>query len=261
MPSLDQMENQFMETLVALGEYLNQMVMVGGWCPFLYSEYLWKINVPNILTTTDIDLGVKDAGTKYYKPTVYDVLKRCGYEVDKLYKDEEFPIEFISKKGNTELKIEFITSFYTSDDTLNRFLGRQLSCHRIEAFEILLENTVEIEVVYKKRKIKLNLPNPETFMFHKGISFAMRSAEFKRDKDLFYMYFILRYCPDQEELIKRFRKYENTEMWDSFQCNLSEYFDDFTKPGYGIIRKYLPPAEAIGSINEEIKSDIDKLRI
>ncbi len=146
MSELEKLEKGFIETVEILKEYLPQMVIVGGWCPYLYARYLWERKIPNIPTTFDIDLGVLETGSKHFETTVYDKLKSAGLALERLYADEETPVEFIYKKSTVELKIEFITSFETSDDTLNRFLGSQLACNRIEAFELLLKQTLTVPV-------------------------------------------------------------------------------------------------------------------
>lgn len=79
---------------------------------------------------------------------------------------------------------------------MNRFLGSGLACNRIDAFELLLKQTVTIPLKVKGETLTIKVPRPEIFFYHKVITFVMRSANFKRDKDLFYAYFILRFHPD-----------------------------------------------------------------
>jgi hypothetical protein len=43
----DAYEEAFHETLLALGqENLNNLIVVGGWCPYLYTTYIWKKPTP-----------------------------------------------------------------------------------------------------------------------------------------------------------------------------------------------------------------------
>ncbi len=40
---MDLFEKAFHETITALGqENLNNLIIVGGWCPYLYAQYIWK---------------------------------------------------------------------------------------------------------------------------------------------------------------------------------------------------------------------------
>lgn len=259
MPDLEVFEKQFLDTLAELGEDLDKIVIVGGWCPFLYAKYLWHRHLPAMPTTLDIDLGVTETGTKRYPVTVYEKLKKAGFAVERLYPDEAEPIEFVSKKGKSELKLEFITSFLTSDDTLNRFLGKELACNRIEAFEILLASPLVLEIKHGKHPLKLRIPDPATFLFHKGISFVMRGSGYKLGKDLFYVYFILKYHPDRAALLAGLEKLRPHELFDNFRQNLQEYLDDFDQPGYAIIRKFLGRSIDPRTVNKEIKETFTDL--
>ena len=99
MSEFKKLEKGFLDTLVLLSEALPEIVIVGGWCPYLYARYLWKKAIPNIPTTTDIDLGVIETGSKRFEITIYDRLKESGLAIERIYEEEEVPIEFIYKSG------------------------------------------------------------------------------------------------------------------------------------------------------------------
>ena len=168
-------------------------------------------------------------------------------------------IEFINQKGEIRLKLEFITSFNTSDDTLNRFLGKELACNRIETFELLLDMPMTLEIEHQKRKMLVNVPEPATFLFHKGISFVMRGDDYKRDKDLFYVYFILRNCPYRELLLQRLKDYKNHELFSNFRGNLKNYLKDYSQRGYRMIKRFLSQYEDERTVYREIKGEISEL--
>lgn len=258
MSEFKELEKGFLDTLVLLSDVLSKIVIVGGWCPYLYAHYLWKKMIPNIPTTTDIDLGVVETGSKRFEITIYDRLKEAGLAIERIYEEEEVPIEFIYKRGEAELKIEFITSFETSDDTLNRFLGSKLACNRIEAFELLLKNPVFIELKHSGKKLTLHIPSPAAFLYHKGVTFVMRSNEMKRDKDLFYVFFVLKFCPNREELLQALRGFEGDEYFESFRRNLKDYLSDVTQPGYRMLRPFVRRWVGERKINEEIKAVFDE---
>ena len=253
MSEIEKLEKGFLDTLSALDESLDKIIIVGGWCPYLYTNYLWQRRIPNIPTTTDIDLGVMETGAKRFDLTVYDKLKKAGFQVERLYEREEEPIEFVYKKKELELKVEFITSFETSDDTLNRFLGSKLACNRIEAFEVLLEDPIQISIKHLGKNMSVSIPKPETFLFHKGISFVMRSDDFKRDKDLFYVYFVLKFAPDQKTLLESIARFKKHEYFKSFKQNLRHYLSEVSKPGYLMLWPFLKGLIDDKKINDEIR--------
>ena len=253
MSDFQTMEKGFLDTLLAIEDRLDKIIIVGGWCPYLYAKYLWRKKIPNIPTTTDIDLGVLETGSRKFDQTIYDKLSEAGLAVERIYEDEPEPIEFVYKKREIEMKVEFITSFETSDDTLNRFLGRRLACNRIEAFEILLEDPARININHSGENLLLNIPKPETFLYHKGITFVMRSYEAKRDKDLSYVYLILKFCPDQKALLEALARYKKHELFKSFRQNLKKHLSDVSKPGYVMLRPFVRRWVEEKKINQEIK--------
>lgn len=257
MSEFEAFSRGFWDTLSVLGDSLDKMIIVGGWCPYLYANYLWEKKVPGMPTTSDIDFGVIETGPFRFDQTVYDQLKKAGFSIARLYEAEEAPIEFVYKKNELELKLEFITSFETSDDTLNRFLGKELACNRIEAFEILLENPEQITLMHSGKKISLNIPRPETFLYHKAITFVMRSFELKRDKDLFYVYFVMKFCPDQRVLLESLERFRRHELFESFKENLKQYLSNASKSGYQMLRPFLRGWIDEKKINDEIRATFD----
>lgn len=259
MPELEKLEKGFLGTVEILTDYLSQIVIVGGWCPYLYARYLWKKKIPNIPTTLDVDLGVIETGSRYFERTVYDQLKSAGLVLERIYDDEATPVEFIYKKRTVELKIEFITSFQTTDDTLNRFLGSDLACNRIDAFELLLADTLTFPMPVKGKMISIRVPTPEMFLYHKGITFVMRSADFKRDKDLFYVYFVLKFHPNPKRLLQKLADFKKDDYFHVFKQNLREYLYKTTSPGYLILRPFLRNRMAETAINRDIRDTFSGL--
>lgn len=246
------LEKGFWNTLLAIGEGIDKILIVGGWCPYLYAQYLWRKEIPNIPTTTDMDLGVLEAGSLNFDRTIYDRLSAAGLAAERIYEKEAEPVEFVYKRKGFEMKVEFITSFETTDDTLNRFLGRSLACNRIEAFEILLEGYAGIDIHHSGQNLRLNIPRPETFLYHKGITFVMRSGEAKRDKDLSYVYFMLKFCPDPKALLEALARYQKHELFQSFRANLNEFLADVSQPGYKILRPFVRRWVEEKRVNQEI---------
>lgn len=240
MSELDLFESALFETLYALGDSLEQMIVVGGWCPYLYTKYLWKLPLNEIPRTFDIDIGVKESGSFRFNPTVYERLLNAGYLTERLYDLEIFPIEFLYKKQDHRVKVEFITSFEVSDDTLQRFLGSQLACHRIEGFDILLQSQhLVLEIPYNGSHLMLKIVEPAIFLFHKGITFINRSSKEKKDKDLLYVYYILKFCPQIPDLIASLRRLKESEYFQIFSDNMLSYIGRRGQPGYGMLARFL----------------------
>lgn len=256
---MQKLENAFLSALSALRCELPNLVVVGGWCPYLYATYLWKKKIPNIPTTMDIDLGVVEVGPNKSGATVYDRLKQVGLAMERLYSQESEPIEFIYKQRHLEMRLEFLTSFETSDDTLNRFLGQELACHRLEAFEVLLQDPLTLEVGPAAGRLPVRVPRPAMFLFHKGITFTNRSEEVKRDKDLFYIYFMLRFAPSRKALLGVILGLKSHGYFEVFRKNLADYFSDPSCTGYLALRPFLSRWVEERDINREIEETFREL--
>ena len=95
MSSHSEIEKSFLATLADLEDILDKILVVGGWCPFLYAKYLWKIPMENIPRTTDIDFGVWETGSVRYEPTVYARLLAAGYETEPYSSTDTNQVEFL----------------------------------------------------------------------------------------------------------------------------------------------------------------------
>ena len=222
MSSQNDVEKGFLETLTSLNDVLDKIMVVGGWCPYLYAKYLWKIPHRDIPRTTDIDFGVWETGSLRHDPTVYSRLLSAGYETETYSSTDNGQVEFLCNTKDQKLKIEFITSYYVSDDTLQRFLGGQMACHRIEGFEILLQaKPLILDIKAGKKNLKVRCIPPAVYLYHKGITFVARSGQEKRDKDMLYIYYVLRYCPDAANLINHVITYQKDEEF-YFQIHLTK---------------------------------------
>ncbi len=240
------------ETLAALDKSLDKLVLVGGWLPFIYCNYLWKVPALDIPTTTDIDLGVQETGPLRYALTVFQRLKQAGLAMEPIYKKEKIPIQFIYKKSGLQVRIDFITSHNTSNDTHNRFLGTEVSWNRIDAFELLLKSPVHLTIDLDEAVFPVNVPPSAAFFFHKGIIFATRRDAYKKAKDLYTVFWGLRFCPDRQQLIKEILEFRKHEYFEAFQQNLKDYVKDISKPGYLLLRPFLSLWLPEKDINSEI---------
>jgi len=56
--NIEKIESVFFNVLEDISDYLPDLTLVGGWMPYIYSNFLWKKTVKNPVTTVDIDFGV-----------------------------------------------------------------------------------------------------------------------------------------------------------------------------------------------------------
>jgi hypothetical protein len=70
----------FFEVLDDLKDYLDDLVIVGGWLAYLYSKFLWENVSIEPITTVDIDFGLGEKYNKTYPQNIYQILSSLDYE-------------------------------------------------------------------------------------------------------------------------------------------------------------------------------------
>lgn len=232
-PDIKEFEEAFLRIMFDLRQYLCHFVLVGGWVTYLYSKYLWKNLSVLPVSTLDIDIGIEEVKPAWKDKSLFSKFKNLRYTLEPIYAKEKIPLVpvYEDRKRNLQMRVEFITSFYVSDDTVNHFLGKEIAIHRIEEFEWLLSNVIELKIPFKKQAIKLNLPQPHIFLFHKGLTFTMREDEIKEAKDLYYLYYVLRFYPNYEELVNNIKPLKREKIFGVFIQNLKEAFNSEVSDG------------------------------
>lgn len=227
LPDTGYFEKDLLKIMCSLRAYLNHFVLVGGWAPYLYSKYLWKNLSVLPVSTLDIDIGIREIKPYWKDKPLFIKFTKLKYKLEPVYDKDALPLipVYVNERRKLEIKIEFITSFYVSDDTINHFLGKEIAVHRIDEFEWLLDKIVKLKIPYKGKIIRLSLPQPHIYLFHKGLTFTMREDDAKKAKDLYYFYYILRFYPEYKELISSIKPLEKKDVFNIFIQNLKEGFD------------------------------------
>ena len=104
----------FEKVLHDLKDFLPYLVLVGGWVPFLYSQYVWKIRHKPV-ATVDIDFGFQDIPYKG-KITIASRIRQQNYGEHHFDMGRLYPFVPIAQLGKSNIKadVEFITSPETS---------------------------------------------------------------------------------------------------------------------------------------------------
>jgi hypothetical protein len=198
--ALDKIESIFLSVLEDIKDYLPDLTIVGGWIPYIYSNYLWNnfVNIP--VTTADIDFGVDQDIAGNYPKTIFQTLSSLNYKEKHLQMDKLFPVVLYKDK----IPIEFITYPDVDITKIDNFVGRQIQINKIDKFDFLLKNRIQIDIKAKQtnKLYRVNCPKPSAFLYHKTVIFTDRLNNKKQAKDLYYMYFILRYAPNIDAIIE-----------------------------------------------------------
>jgi len=241
-----------------LADFLPYLVLVGGWVPYIYAKYVWK-NVPSLaVTTSDIDFGVGDAGFTG-KDTVASYVQRLGYGERHLSMDRMIPFVPIVKNlaGDLKAEVEFITDPNVSRTVVNKIVGREIKINEIENFGLLLESVTTAKI----GKQEIRIPTASMFVFHKLLTFVQRENGEKFKKDLYYVYYMLRFSSDKEALIAQVNALiKDKKQGASVKRNLQKYFKDVSSQGPFLVEQENGPDEYIRDLRRDVFERFSRLR-
>jgi len=255
---IKRLELLFFEVLKDLKDYLDDLTLVGGWLSYVYSNFLWHNLEVQAVTTVDIDFGFGGNKTKPHSKTIFEVLSSLNYKEHHLRIGKMYPV-VLYKQG--EIPIDFITSLKTKDILVKELVGRQININKIDKFEFLLENRIPIKVRAEREKTGyiIQCPKPSAFLYHKGTTFIDREGELKQAKDLYYMYFILRYAPNLDIILVEVTKYKKKGYFIDISKDIKKYFERKTSQGCLMIEKENGPDEYIDDLRQDIFERFNKL--
>ena len=99
----------FFNTLVILRSYLSEIVIGGGWAPFLYYRYLVGDRNHDPVLTSDIDLMVKHQVPTFGSKTIDELLTEANLEAKFKTLDTPPIIHYEGKIEGVDVEIEFLT--------------------------------------------------------------------------------------------------------------------------------------------------------
>jgi hypothetical protein len=254
----EKIETVFFYVLEDIRDYLPDLTLVGGWMPYIYSNFLWKNFIKNTVTTADIDFGVGQTISRDYTKTIYETLTSLDYRERHPQMDRMYPIVLYKEK----IPVEFVTYPNADINRIEKMVGKQIQINKIDKFEFLLKYRVPIRIQVKKKNGSyiVNCPKPSAFLHHKGATFIDRENKQKQAKDLHYMYFILRYAPEIEVILKEISEYKKAGYFKNATGNLNKYFERISSPGCLMVEQENGPDEYIKDLRQDIFERFKRLR-
>jgi hypothetical protein len=259
LPETDRIESLFFKVLEDIKDYLLDLTLVGGWMPYVYSRFLWNNLAVKAVTTADIDFGFGTHQSKVYPKTIFSVLSSLDYIERHPKIDRMYPV-VLYKEG--KVPVEFITFPEVEEKIVETLVGIQMTISKIAHFDFLLNHRISIDVVDKNKKAsyKVNCPTPSAFLYHKAATFIFRETEQRQAKDLYYMYFILRYAPDLDVIFKEISKYKKQGNLNDISKNLDEFFAGKSGSGCLMVEKENGPDEYIADLRQDIFERFSQLQ-
>ena len=227
-----------------LSPYLDEIVIVGGWVPFLYNRYGQMPSPHPLLRTMDIDVVVPRRVEEHGRPTIDDLLSRAGYQARVSGSDVPV-VKYELASPVTE--IEFLTPEVGRPGKTARAVQHGLTAQALRYLQILLENTKKIDIndTIDGSDISLvvTVPSPGAFVYQKGLTLSpsSRRSSTKVDKDLYY---IFSFVDSSRELrdsilaeINSLRSRYPAKWFRNFVKNLNDYFPESGGEGRARVAK------------------------
>lgn len=211
------------------------------------------------VTTVDIDFGFGKVKKQGYSKTIFEILSPLDYTERHPKMDRLYPV-VLYKEG--KIPVDFITFPEITDEIIEKFVGRQININKIEKFDFLLKYKIPLDVKDKKQSstYKIYCPKPSAFLFHKAATFVDRENEQKQAKDLYYIYFILRYAPDMDVMFKEIIDYKKEGYFKNVYTNLNKYFARISSQGCLAVERENGPDEYIRNLRQDIFDRFKKLQ-
>jgi hypothetical protein len=241
-----------LKAIKVLAPYLDEIVIVGGWVPFLYNRYGQMPSPHPLLRTMDIDVVVPRHLEECGRLTIDELLLRAGYEAH-IYGSDVPVVKYELASPVTE--IEFLTPEIGKPGKAALTVQRGLTAQALRYLQILLENTKKIEIndTIDGSDISLvvTVPSPGAFIYQKGLtlSSSSRRPSTKVSKDLYY---IFSFVDSSKELrdsipaaINSLRSRYVARWFRSFIKNLNDYFPESGGEGPALVATqysgHMPP--------------------
>jgi len=183
--------------LAAVAPYLDEVVIAGGWVPHIYELLYDATKAGRSPRTRDIDLAVRrDVPVK--DQTMDKLLESAGFTC-RFQSLETPPVtKYVVTDDDQVIEIEFITDAPGSTEGV-RYVQPDVTAQELHYVSLLLESTWPVDLgplTDGQLEHTLLVPTPGAFLLHKALVFKGRSDATKKEKDLYYVFFVLAAFPE-----------------------------------------------------------------
>lgn len=178
--------------LRALGPYIDQVVVVGGWVPYLYAAYERASASSVLLRTRDVDLAVPRTVPRHSK-SINQQLEEAGFVCEFRSLGAPPVTAYVGRHQGAEVEVEFITNAQGDSEGV-RTVQPGLSAQELRYVSVLLDNKWELplqELSEGELNGRVWVPTPAAFVFQKALAYKRRTDALKGEKDLYYIFFVL----------------------------------------------------------------------
>ena len=179
-------ENEILiqQVLHDLESFLPNIVLVGGWLPYIYAKYVWQGVMERPVTTSDIDIAIRPG---IIGENISQCLTRLHYHKKHLYFGKEVPYAFLilNEQNNMKIPLDLICAEKDLAE-IEKVSGKDVIVSHFIGFEILYEDLLWTNVF----GVRLAIPSPERYIFYKLKTFltAVMSINAEKISTTFALY-------------------------------------------------------------------------
>ncbi len=191
-PSATGIDPRLLSTLGALGDYLQDVVVVGGWVPHLYRR-IWPSESPvEARRTFDLDAAVGGPLAVRSRSRLDVLLAAEGYTPTLGGANGPAAQIYQSPPDSDLLPIEFLAPLTGRREQATVQIQEGVTAQALRYLNILLENTFDVRVSAQTAgaspdELTVRIPIPGAYVFHRGLISAPVGRR-RRGKDLYYIF-------------------------------------------------------------------------
>jgi len=224
---------QLLKTLAALGDYVQDIVLVGGWVTHVYG-LIWP-SEQRILErrTFDVDAAVRERLPVRSRRRLDSRLEGQGYMVRLGGMSGPAAQRFENLENEDLLDIEFLFPLTGPRQHQTVEIQKGVVAQALRYLNILLDSVMEVyasgelpggDVV----TLPIRVPTPGAFIYHRGLAFVERTDRRMQAKDLYYIFETWMNYPDRRDdivcEIDELRRRYPRKWYDRFRANLDRLF-------------------------------------
>ena len=249
-------KDSFLLALDTLKPYLADIVISGGWVPFVYHTYLDTPRpAQNPLGTRDVDITVPPRLLPGQRPSLGKLLEQESFG-----ERRKMPMEQFDKKGPEEtsyevvqdgvpIELTFLTPRQGADKRSAADLPAGVVATLLPYVGVLLASRMTVRISDRTSAgqlidVEATIPTPEAYCYQKGLSFVTRNGRNEKAKDLYYLFDLLANYPDLrkqcEAEIPKLQKKFPSKWYSRFLKDLDEHFKTPESEGTVLVEEQRP---------------------
>jgi hypothetical protein len=228
--------------LEALSPYADDLMLVGGWVPYLYARNLEASQWAGLLTR-DIDLAVPRR-LVVRGQTIDALLKEIDLEDAFRSVDRPPLVKYVGSIAGTVVEVEFLTTEKGNREGV-KVVQSGLHATALHYVDVLLDHPFRMNVSLAGRLVQVVVPSPAAFLLQKGLVFPRRRMRDKKAKDLYCVFDVWRSCtPWRSWIIEQLGesiRAEKPQYLAKCADNLARHCSDVSGDGVRMLAEQRPP--------------------